>query len=52
MRIMRALPETAWTLKGTFTDKTPRKDKDYYYIRVKQVNGHMAWSSPLWIKTE
>lgn len=22
---------------------------DYYYVRVRQHNGHMAWSSPVWI---
>lgn len=21
---------------------------DYYYLRVRQANGHMAWSSPIW----
>jgi hypothetical protein len=22
---------------------------DYYYARVTQANGHMAWSSPIWV---
>lgn len=22
---------------------------DWYYVRVKQHNGHMAWSSPIWV---
>jgi len=52
MRIMRALPEQAWTLNGSFTDTGERTEKDYYYIRVRQTNGHMAWSSPIWIKME
>ncbi|MFH1322035.1 MAG: DUF3604 domain-containing protein [Bacteroidota bacterium] len=24
----------------------------YYYLRVKQVDGEMAWSSPVWVKVE
>ena len=25
---------------------------DYYYVRVKQLNGAMAWSSPIWVGGE
>ncbi|MGZ3733050.1 MAG: DUF3604 domain-containing protein, partial [Parachlamydiaceae bacterium] len=32
---------------------TDAKDKKppfvYYYLRVTQVDGHMAWSSPIWV---
>ena len=23
---------------------------DFYYVRVKQIDGNMAWSSPIWVK--
>lgn len=30
----------------------PPKRGDYYYVRVRQVDGAMAWSSPVWIGGE
>ena len=24
-------------------------DADYYYVRVTMADGHMAWSSPIWV---
>lgn len=47
-------------LEFTYDDMTPlekavigTKDKKppfvYYYIRVTQADGHMAWSSPIWV---
>ena len=35
-----------------FVDKGASGHGDYYYIRVKQLNGAMAWSSPVWIGGE
>ena len=35
---------------GKFKDKSQLKDHNYYYLRILQENGHMAWSSPIWIK--
>ena len=42
--------------KGTentfhYLDKTKIKDKDYYYLRVIQKDGEMAWSSPVWFES-
>lgn len=34
----------------TYVDESSINDIDYYYIRVTQRNGHMAWSSPIWVK--
>jgi hypothetical protein len=33
-----------------FTDKRRTKKTDYYYVRVVQSNGSLAWSSPIWIE--
>jgi hypothetical protein len=44
----RALPESAYTVTGTHShpeDLGPA----YYYLRVLQENGQMAWSSPIWL---
>jgi hypothetical protein len=30
-------------------DRRTSKATDYYYVRVTQHNGHMAWSSPIWV---
>jgi hypothetical protein len=33
-------------------DKTPAEDGDYYYLRIEQADGAMAWASPIWIAIE
>ncbi len=32
-----------------FPDTTPSQPGDYYYLRVQQHDGALAWSSPIWI---
>ena len=32
-----------------FTDNEPGIGENYYYVRVQQVDGQLAWSSPIWI---
>jgi hypothetical protein len=34
---------------GTWTDPKPAKGVHYYYIRVQQEDGELAWGSPLYI---
>jgi hypothetical protein len=34
-----------------YTDRATPKSGDYYYVRVRQVDGAMAWSSPWWVGT-
>ena len=33
----------------TYTDKDSPKAGDYYYLRVRQIDGAAAWSSPFWV---
>ena len=33
----------------TFTDQGENRPGDYYYLRVRQIDGSMAWSSPFWV---
>ena len=33
-----------------FSDKSPPRHGDFYYARITQQNGTMAWSSPIWIE--
>jgi len=31
------------------TDSRPSKAVDFYYVRVTQADGNLAWSSPIWV---
>lgn len=33
-----------------FVDKKPLPGKSYYYIRLEQEDGGLAWGSPIWVK--
>ncbi|MDQ6700375.1 MAG: hypothetical protein M3Z36_09330, partial [Acidobacteriota bacterium] len=33
-----------------YVDQSPRPGESYYYLRVMQLDGNLAWSSPIWIK--
>ncbi|HUG82726.1 MAG TPA: hypothetical protein VML01_13735 [Bryobacterales bacterium] len=33
----------------TFVDNDVREGESYYYIRVEQENGELAWASPVWV---
>ena len=35
-----------------FEDKKVEKRNYYYYIKVVQKNGEIAWTSPIWVKVE
>ena len=35
-------------LELNFEDDKPIDEDTYYYIRVKQEDGHLAWASPIW----
>jgi hypothetical protein len=35
--------------RGTWTDPAPLAGTHYYYVRVSQEDGELAWGSPLWI---
>ncbi len=43
------LPTKAETAEGTWTDPKPTMGVHYYYVRVEQTDGQLAWSSPLWV---
>ena len=33
-----------------FTDRPKSEQTDWYYVRVLQSNGSLAWSSPIWVE--
>jgi hypothetical protein len=36
--------------KGTWTDPKPEAGTHWYYVRVEQKDGQLAWASPMWIE--
>ncbi|MFO7947006.1 MAG: hypothetical protein R6V19_09330, partial [Armatimonadota bacterium] len=48
--IHRLVIPASYELDFTWTDEDsdPSSD-DFYMIRVTQSNGHIAWSSPIWV---
>jgi len=43
-----------WTPEYSFqyVDNTLTKGESYYYVRVQQADGELAWSSPIWVRME
>src|SRR4029077_12919317 len=35
--------------QGAWTDPEPSEGQHYYYVRVVQSDGELAWTSPMWI---
>lgn len=59
-KVIKTFKPEGYSLVFTYDDMTPiekividAKDKKppfvYYYLRVTQEDGHMAWSSPIWV---
>lgn len=38
-----------WSFETTFDDRSITPGWHYYYVRITQVNGEMAWASPIWV---
>ena len=36
-------------LDVTFTDPSPLRGENRYYVRVEQTDGNMGWTSPVWV---
>jgi hypothetical protein len=48
-QVAAALPAAQAEYQGAWTDPKPSRGVHYYYVRVQQTNGELAWSSPMWI---
>jgi hypothetical protein len=42
-------PDGALDMDFEFTDLEDAQTGDYYYVRVTQLDGGRAWSSPFWV---
>lgn len=48
--VHRLVPEELYETDFAFEDRpSGGQDGDFYYVRVIQSNGQMAWSSPIWV---
>ena len=45
--VHRAVPPHLYTMNGGYSHASG--DGRYYYLRVTQENGQMAWTSPVWL---
>jgi hypothetical protein len=39
-------------VKFSYRDIEPPEGENYYYVRVQQTDGQLAWSSPIWVTIE
>jgi hypothetical protein len=48
----RAVPSHEYRTQFQFVDEqVSNVGEDFYYVRVTQDNGQMAWSSPIWVRS-
>jgi hypothetical protein len=49
-RVIHALEPSGPRAAFRYRDAQPERGENYYYIRVIQRDGNMAWSSPIWVR--
>jgi hypothetical protein len=49
IRLQLVDPQAPLDQEAVFADLLPPKAGDYYYVRVTQLDGGRAWSSPFWV---
>ena len=49
IKIHRAIPESGYRAKHTFRQVALKPGRNYLYVRASQLNGQLAWSSPIWV---
>ena len=48
--IERLVGPSQFNARFRWQDRQAKQGKaDYYYVRVRQFNGHVAWGSPIWV---
>ena len=52
IRVQLIDPDAPMDRRFTFVDNEGVNQGDYYYVRVRQQDGSMAWSSPIWVGGE
>ncbi len=49
VKIHVAIPEAGYTVPFEFVDESALRGWNWYRLRISQLNGQMAWSSPIWL---
>jgi hypothetical protein len=49
IKVHRAIPESGYRVAHTFRNLQLAKGRNHFYVRVSQLNGQLAWSSPIWV---
>jgi len=49
IKIHQAVPQSGYTAELEYEDAPPEQGRSFYYVRVSQLNGQYAWSSPIWV---
>jgi hypothetical protein len=49
VRFCRAVPESDFRWSQVVDDEGSGAETDFYRLRVRQTNGQMAWTSPIWV---
>jgi hypothetical protein len=47
--VVTTLTPNAPEYSGTWKDEEPKSGTHYYYVRVRQSDGELAWTSPMWV---
>jgi hypothetical protein len=46
----RAIPQAEYRCRFAFSHRVDAHTRDWYYVRVRQLNRQWAWSSPIWVE--
>jgi hypothetical protein len=52
IRVHPSYPRESYWVSTRFEDVQNSGGNDYYYLRVCQIDGQMAWSSPIWVEDQ
>ena len=52
IKVHRAIPQSGYRVAHTFRNIGLEQGRHYFYVRASQLNGQMAWSSPIWVDVE
>jgi hypothetical protein len=47
--VVATLTDESKEYRGTWKDPEPKSGTHYYYVRVRQSDGELAWTSPMWV---
>ena len=49
LKLHRAIPEAGYVAEHVFADCPLTPGRNNFYVRASQLNGQLAWSSPIWV---